>query len=134
MSAVIEDPDVLAHVRSVLDELTAAQLADLASGRGRLVFQPELGGRQRRVEPARPAGFDAADAVAAINRLDRPSAVADYLRRHRFTVPMLREIARALGPTVPATGRSKEEVIRNIAEGTAGFRIRSAAMSGGAWG
>ena len=69
-----------------------------------------------------------------INQLDRPGAVAEYLHRERFTVPMLREIARALGPTVPTTGRSKDEVIRDIVEGTAGFRIRSAAMSGGAWG
>ena len=48
-------------------------------------------------------------------------------------MPVLREIARALGPTVSAAGRNSDDLIRNIVEGTAGFRIRSAAMSGGAW-
>lgn len=134
MTTATARPEVLAHVQAVLEELTAQQLEDLAAGRGRLVFHAETGPRGRRAEPARPAGFDADAAVAEINMLDRPGAVADYLRRRRFTVPMLREIARALGPTVPTTGRSKEEVIRDIVEGTAGFRIRSAAMSGGAWG
>ena len=71
--------------------------------------------------------------MAEINRLTSPAAVADYLARERFTVPVLREIARALGPTVSSAGRSKDELSRNIVEGTAGFRIRSAAMSGGAW-
>jgi hypothetical protein len=46
---------------------------------------------------------------------------------------VLKQIARALGPTVLATGRNKAEVRRDIVAGTAGFRSRSAAMSGGAW-
>jgi hypothetical protein len=71
--------------------------------------------------------------VAEINRLISPAAVADYLERERFTVPVLRQIARALGPTVSGVGRNRDDLSRNIVEGTAGFRIRSAAMSGGAW-
>jgi len=60
--------------------------------------------------------------------------VADYLSAHdgRLTVPVLKQVARRLGPTV-ATGRSKAELKRNIIEGTAGFRERSMAMSRGAW-
>jgi hypothetical protein len=124
---------VLAHVTAVLDGLSSAQLDDLAAGRGRLVFRPETGGRPRRLEPSPRTGSDVSTAVAEINQLSCPAEVAGYLQRERFTVPVLREIARALGPTVASTGRSKEDLIRDIAEGTAGYRIRSAAMSGGAW-
>ena len=124
---------VLAHVTAVLDELSTAQLEDLAAGRGRLVFRPESGPRSRRADAELSGRHRGPLAVAEINRLTSPAAVADYLERERFTVPVLREIARALGPTVSSAGRSKDDLSRNIVEGTAGFRIRSAAMSGGAW-
>ena len=39
---------VLAHVTAVLDELSSAQLEDLAAGRGRLLFRAEWGARSRR--------------------------------------------------------------------------------------
>jgi hypothetical protein len=124
----------LAHVTGVLDALSTAQLHDLAAGRLRLVFRPDPTTRSRRPEPGSAGGTDvAAAAVAEIGRLTSPSEVAGYLTGQRFTVPVLREIARALGPTVSSTGRSKDDLIRDIVEGTAGFRIRSAAMSGGAW-
>jgi hypothetical protein len=123
---------VLAHVTAVLDELSTAQLEDLAAGRGRLVFRPETGPRNRRAD-AELSGTQVTLAVTEINGLTSPAAVADFLARERFTVAVLREIARNLGPTVSSAGRSKDELCRNIVEGTAGFRIRSAAMSGGAW-
>jgi hypothetical protein len=71
--------------------------------------------------------------VARINELPTPSAVEAYLQDPRFTVAVLKQVARALGPTVLCTGRNKTEVRRDIVAGTAGFRSRSAAMSGGAW-
>jgi len=71
--------------------------------------------------------------VRAIRALHTPGEVAEYLDRHRYPVPALREIARALGPTVSTTARDRAGLERNIVEGTAGYRIRSAAMSGGAW-
>jgi hypothetical protein len=123
---------VLAHVTAVLDELSSAQLEDLAAGRGRLVFRAESGARSRR-PGVESAATDVSAAVAEINRLTSPAAVAGYLERERFTVPVLRQIARALGPTVSSVGRNRDDLSRNIVEGTAGFRIRSAAMSGGAW-
>jgi hypothetical protein len=126
--------DVLAHVTAVLDQLSAAQLEDLATGRGRLVFRSGAGARSSRPDAPRRRDTDVSAAVETINQLTGPAEVAGYLHRRRFTVPVLREIARALGPTVSAAGRSKDELIRDIVEGTAGFRIRSAAMSGGAWG
>jgi hypothetical protein len=74
--------------------------------------------------------------VERINACTTSVEVATYLAGldARFTVPVLREIARAIGPTVNATGRTKGQLQRDIVEGTAGFRERTAAMSGGAWG
>ncbi len=124
---------VVAQVTAVLDELSSAQLEDLVAGRGRLVFQPDTAARSRRPDPRRPTVNDVSAAVAEINRLTSPAEVSGYLERQRFTVPVLREITRALGPTVSSAGRSKDELVRDIVAGTAGYRIRSAAMSGGAW-
>ena len=129
--SVVRDA-ALARVHAAFDQLSCAELEDLAAGRGRLVFRTEAAGRIRRPEQS-PVDDDVQLAVEDINLLTRPADVADYLRRHQFTVPMLREIARALGPTVSAAGRSKERLIRDIVEGTAGYRVRSHAMSGGAW-
>jgi hypothetical protein len=90
---------------------------------------------RRREVVHRPSNVDIAGAVADINRFATPTEVTDYLQRRsvEFTVPVLKEIARALGPTVNSTGRTKAQLRRDIVEGTAGFRVRSAAMSGGAW-
>jgi hypothetical protein len=71
--------------------------------------------------------------VAAIHGCATPEEVRVYLAERRFTVPVLRQLARALGPTVPASGRSRAELVHAIVEGTVGFRARSHALSGGAW-
>lgn len=95
-----------------------------------------------RRSPARPSaraatapGPEVTAAVEAIRRLATPAEVEGYLREHdrRLTTPLLKEIARALGPTVSSSARSKADLQRDIVAGTAGFRARSAAMSGGAW-
>ncbi|MGH3585578.1 MAG: hypothetical protein ACRDQ0_04575 [Pseudonocardia sp.] len=133
---------------ALLESLDRAQLQDIASGAGKLVYQPSAEAAPAAATPApvrpmrrrevvhRSSGVDVAAAVTEINRMATPGEVADYLQRRRteFTVPVLKEIARALGPTVNSTGRTKEQLRRDIVEGTAGFRVRSAAMSGGAWG
>jgi hypothetical protein len=124
----------LAQARVLLRELPAAQLEALAAGQGRLVYRPEVLVRPRPAEHDRIPEPDLAAVTAEINALTSPDAVVEYLTGRGFTVPMLRSLARALGPTVSAAGRGKAELVRNIAEGTAGYRIRSAAMSGGAWG
>jgi hypothetical protein len=120
---------------ALLESLSREQLEDIASGNGKLVYQPGPARPMRREVVHRPSGVDIAGAVAEINRLTTPAEVADYLqsRSIEFTVPVLKEIARALGPTVNSTGRTKTQLRRDIVEGTAGFRVRSAAMSGGAW-
>lgn len=83
--------------------------------------------------PARAHGVDVPAAVARVNELTTPKAVDEYLREPGFSLPVLKQVARALGPTVLSTGRSKAEVRRDIVAGTVGFRSRSAAMSDGAW-
>jgi hypothetical protein len=127
---------VFKQVVAVLGKLTDAQLAELGAGRAQLVFRSDSAVVAAR--PARAAAkpkLDVAAAVAAIRALDGASEVDAYLAAHdkALTVPALREIAKQLGPTVAAGGRSKAEIKRNIVQGTAGFRERSAAMSGGAW-
>lgn len=123
--------DTAAVLARALNELTPTQLRDLAEGRGRLVFAPCAVTPRRR--PATAPGSDLSADVAAIGAMTTPAEVTDHLRDRRFTVPMLRALARALGPTVPTTGRNRAELVHGIVEGTVGFRARSAALSGGAW-
>lgn len=85
-----------------------------------------------RPQPVPVPGLE--EDVAAIRALTTPDDVRGYLASRRFTVPVLRQLARALGPTVPASGRNRAELVHGIVEGTVGFRARSRALSGGAWG
>jgi hypothetical protein len=127
---------VFKQVLAVLGKLTDAQLAELGDGRAQLVFQSgsTVVAARAAKAPAKPK-LDVAGAVAAIRALDGASEVEAYLAAHdkALTVPALREIAKQLGPTVAGGGKNKAEIKRNIVQGTAGFRERSAAMSGGAW-
>jgi hypothetical protein len=124
-------------LRRTLATLSPEDLAAVAAGRARLEVRHLAPRPVRRAPttpvPARDHGVDVAATVERINVLPTPAAVEEYLKDRRFTVSVLKQIARALGPTVPATGRSKAEVRRDIVAGTVGFRSRSAAMSGGAW-
>lgn len=124
-------------LRRSLATLSPEDLAAVAAGRARLEVRHLAPRPARRAPktpvPARDHGVDVAAAVERINVLPTPADVENYLKDRRFTVSVLKQIARALGPTVPATGRNKAEVRRDIVAGTVGFRSRSAAMSGGAW-
>ncbi|MDN5858168.1 MAG: hypothetical protein L0H84_06045 [Pseudonocardia sp.] len=135
----------LARARAIalIESLGPQEIEDLAAGRAQLVYRsgdgrtgPRAHHTTRR-EPDRAAlGIDIAGVVNQISACTTAAEVAEYLAGldARFTVPVLREIARAIGPTVAATGRTKAQLRRDIVEGTAGFRERTAAMSGGAWG
>ena len=124
-------------LRRSLATLSPEDLVAVAAGRARLEvchLAPRPARRAPKTPvPARDHGVDVAAAVERINVLPTPADVENYLKDRRFTVSVLKQIARALGPTVPATGRNKAEVRRDIVAGTVGFRSRSAAMSGGAW-
>jgi hypothetical protein len=124
-------------LRRALATLSSEDLSAVAAGRARLEVR-YVALQTRRRAPAAPVpehdhGVDVAVAVERINALRTPAAVEDYLNDPRFTVSVLKQIARALGPTVLATGRTKAQMRRDIVAGTVGFRSRSAAMSGGAW-
>ena len=124
-------------LRRTLATLSTEDLAAVAAGRARLEVR-HLAPRPARRAPKTPVpahdhGVDVAATVERINGLPTPADVEDYLKDRCFTVSVLKQIARGLGPTVPCTGRSKAEVRRDIVAGTVGFRSRSAAMSGGAW-
>lgn len=152
MSSELERPALadaaLRTLAAMLGTLSDDQLRALVEGRGRLVFTADGAstGPMRAVPhrpTARPASRPAptpapelADGVdvATIRTMTTPDEVRSYLDARRFTVPMLRELARALGPTVPASGRTRTELVHGIVEGTVGFRARSKALSGGAWG
>ncbi|MBW0089931.1 hypothetical protein I4I73_00070 [Pseudonocardia sp. KRD-184] len=129
---VVGDPVLpAAALARVLNELSPEQLRDLAEGRGRLVYAPCAPPTRSR-RPAAPVVDLSAD-VEAIREMRTRTDITDHLADRRFTVPVLRELARALGPTVPSTGRNRAELVHAIVEGTVGFRARSAALSGGAW-
>lgn len=132
---------VFKQVVTVLGNLTDEQLAELGAGRAQLVFRSGdtvVSARPTRTRaggaPAKPA-LDVAGAVAAITAAGGREEVETYLAANdkQLTAPVLREIAKRLGPTVISAGRTKADLKRNIVEGTAGFRERSAVMSGGAW-
>jgi hypothetical protein len=126
----------LQKAAALLESLSREQLEDIASGNGTLVYRPgPARGVRREVVHRPPLSVDVAAAVEDINRFSTPAEVATYLQERdaEFTLPVLKEIARGLGPTVNSTGRTKAQLRRDIVEGTAGFRVRSAAMSGGAW-
>lgn len=119
-----------AALARALNDLSPEQLRDLAEGRGRLVYAPCAPPvRARRPAPVVDVGAD----VEAIRGMRTRTEISEYLADRRFTVPVLRELARALGPTVSTAGRNRGELVHGIVEGTVGFRARSAALSGGAW-
>lgn len=135
----------LREAAMTIGALTPEQLADLAAGRARLVLEPVGAAGSDRTDPppaapaprrpatAAPDQDVVGSAVLAIQDLHTPGEVAEHLHRHRYPVPVLRQVARALGPTVSTTARNRVGLERDIVEGTAGYRARSAAMSGGAW-
>ena len=140
----LADPSILVfkQVVAVLGKLSAEQLGELAAGRAQLIFQSGdtvVTARATRprstAAPTPKAPLDLEGVVAAIKGLAGAAEVEAYLAKNdkALTAPALREIAKRLGPTVISSGRTKADLKRNIVEGTAGFRERSAAMSGGAW-
>lgn len=134
---------VFKQVVAVLGKLTDEQLAELGSGRAQLVFSSGstvVAARGTRPRTAAAAAkpkpkLDVDEAVTAIRGLSGAGEVGAYLDANdkQLTVAALKEIAKRLGPTIAGSGRNKAEIKRNIVQGTAGFRERSAAMSGGAW-
>jgi hypothetical protein len=115
---------------------TAADPTDAVTVPATRSAPPPAPAPAQQAQQAQPARVDVAAAVADISALTSREQVTAYLRARdrELNVPALRQIARGLGPTVSAAAKSKADLHRNIVEGTAGFRERSAAMAGrGGW-
>jgi hypothetical protein len=138
--------EALKQVTAVLGKLTVEELQDLVAGRGQLVYQsaealvPAKGSRRRsptapkaRVVVNPRAVFDAVAAAVEIRQMATAQEVVAHLENGGFTISKLKDLALAIGPTVVLTGRKKDEIIRDIADGVAGYRQRSSAISEGAW-
>jgi hypothetical protein len=133
------------QIAKVLDKLTEDQLADLAEGRAHVEFRSQdavisssrtrsSSARGSRTAPSR-ASVDIDGEVKAIKAMRTSAEVRAYLDANdkRLTLTVLKDLARALGPTVSATGSRKDVLKANIVEGTAGFRERSNAVFEGGW-
>ncbi|OLT21369.1 hypothetical protein BJF78_34175 [Pseudonocardia sp. CNS-139] len=91
---------------ALLESLSREELAAIASGDAHLVYRPAPRAARRREAALRQSAVDVTAAVADINRLATPADVEAYLHRRdaELTVAVLKEIARALGPTVTRPG------------------------------
>lgn len=134
-SSALLASSALQKAAELLAALTDDQLVDLVDGGGRLVYQSGetvvAAGRRPAARP-RPE-LDLKAEVAAIEALGTADEVRAHLVRRKFTVPVLKQIAVAVGPRVSTSGRTKNDLLRNIAEGTVGHRSRAEALAGDAW-
>lgn len=137
MTAAMLATATLQQVSKLLAKLTDEQLTELAEGRAVIEFRskdefvtsvPVRATRPRAAAVAKPS-IDAM--VVAIKEFTRTDEVLAYLESFgtNLKVADLKAIAVALGPTVSPRG-TKDELKRNIAEGTTGFRERAAVMGG----
>ncbi len=125
----------LRKASDLLAALTEEQLLDLVDGEGRLVFQSGetvIAAGRRPVARSKPA-LDIPAEVATIEAMESAEAVHQHLVRRKFTIAVLKQIAVAVGPRVSTSGRTKADLLRNIAEGTVGHRRRAEALAGDAW-
>jgi hypothetical protein len=135
----------LQQIAKVLDRLTEEQLNELVEGRAVVEFRSQdavvSSGRARassttgsRAQAPAKADIDVSAAVEAIKAMNTSAEVSSYLDTNgrQFTADVLKAIARALGPTVSATG-TKAVLKNNIVTGTAGFRERSRAVFEEGW-
>lgn len=125
-----------------LSKLTVDELTDLVEGRTRVLLRPI-----DHVPTARVASVSTAKRTKSVSAVDidqvaktiiafsTPDEVMTYLDQNdkAFTVPVLKGIANALGPTIPKLGSTKAALKRSIAQGTAGFQRSSTVVRQGSW-
>lgn len=125
----------LEHISKVLEKLTDDQLQDLAAGLAYFEFRSvDIVVKSPRTTKVNAApAFDVNAVTAEIKALETSEAITNYLNTHKpkFLKDDLVAIAEAIGPTVSPRG-TKDVLVRNIAEGVAGFRERAEAV--GSWG
>jgi hypothetical protein len=125
----------LTEIGRLIGNLTPQQLADLAAGRARLEFRPSDAPAPRgKAAPRARADLDGI--LADIKGMTEEDAVERYLaeRDKELPLPLLKELADRIGPPVTSRGaKSKAQLRKNIAAGTAGLLNRPASVFSGGW-
>jgi len=126
----------LNEIGRLLGTLTEEQLTALAEGRAQVEFRdapaPAPAARPR---PAK-AAVDLEAIIAEIRSLTEEDAVERYLiaRDKELSLPLMRDLADRIGPPVSSKGaKSKAQLRKNIAAGTAGLLNRPASVFSGSW-
>jgi hypothetical protein len=131
----------LNEIGRLLGALTEEQLEALADGRARVEFRdadgpvPAAPPPPARGTSAKPA-VDLDAIIADIKGLTEEDAVERYLtaRDRDLSLPLMRELADRIGPPVTSKGaKSKAQLRKNIAAGTAGLLNRPASVFAGSW-
>lgn len=127
----------LNEIGRLLGTLTEDQLIALAEGRARVEFQADAAVNAAVHTAARPKpGVDLDAIVADIRACTAEDAVERLLiaRDKELSLPLMRELADRIGPPVTAKGaKSKAQLRKNIAAGTAGLLNRPASVFSGGW-
>jgi hypothetical protein len=129
----------LNEIGKLLGKLTEAQLAELADGKAYVEFRSGDTTVDSRVTGRKPAKrpVDLDEIIVAIKALTEEDAVERYLidRDKDLSLPLMRELADRIGPPVTSKGaKSKAQLRKNIAAGTAGLLNRPASVFENSWG
>jgi hypothetical protein len=124
----------LNEIGRLLGTLTEEQLTALAEGRAQVEFR-DAPAPAARPRPAK-AAVDLEAIIAEIRSLTEEDAVERYLiaRDKELSLPLMRDLADRIGPPVSSKGaKSKAQLRKNIAAGTAGLLNRPASVFSGSW-
>ncbi|WP_432991207.1 hypothetical protein [Dactylosporangium sp. CA-233914] len=124
----------LKEIGRLLGTLTEEQLTALAEGRAQVEFRTG----EKAERPAKPAkaAIDLDAIVAEIRAMTEEDAVERYLiaRDKELSLPLMRDLADRIGPPVTSKGaKSKAQLRKNIAAGTAGLLNRPASVFSTSW-
>ncbi|MFI5910836.1 hypothetical protein [Dactylosporangium sp. NPDC051541] len=127
----------LNEIGRLLGTLSEEQLTALAEGRAQVEFRA-AGSTPATAPSAKPAkaGVDLDAVVADIRAMTEEDDVERYLiaRDKDLPLPKLRELADRIGPPVTSKGaKSKAQLRKNIAAGTAGLLNRPASVFASSW-